>query len=119
MDKPIIDKAVIKEIGEAFMQIQGLLKQGLAPLEAEVVRTIKNRITDKNHIDKLLSDLLEYTQIDEGLAVFKRLTRYSYPLYPQLTTNYIYCYRDMYDPDYATTDDEEEGDDIEQYRCEK
>ena len=108
MDESIIDETVIKEIGSMLMQIQELLKQGLIPLESEVTRTINNRITNKKHLDKLLSDLLDYTQIDEGLAVFKQLCRYCFYLYPQMTAEYIYTYRDLYDPDYANDNNKDE-----------
>ncbi|MFP3153198.1 hypothetical protein LQZ18_01980 [Lachnospiraceae bacterium ZAX-1] len=39
--------------------------------------------------------------IDEDLAVFERLCQYSYPIYPQLTANYIGYYRDYCDLDYT------------------
>ena len=89
-----------------MLQIQALLKQGLPPLEAEVDHVIKYRITDKNRLEHLLSDLLDYTQIDEGLKVFKHLCRYCYPIHPQLTVDYVYIYRDSYDPDYANNSEE-------------
>ena len=106
MDEPKIDKAVVKEIGDMLMQIQNLLKQGLVPLKVQVDHAIKNRITDEQHLDKLFDSLLDYTQIEEGLAVFKRLGRYCYPLYPQMTVEYIDIYREHYDPDYAKDEDD-------------
>jgi hypothetical protein len=107
-DEPTIDPTFVKEIGEMFMQIQELLKIGLPPLEARVNHAIKYGTTDENQIDHLFSDLLDYTQIEEGLALFKRLCRYSFPLYPELTIDYIYYYRDLYDPEYASYDDEDD-----------
>ena len=100
IEEPILNEDFVKEIGEMFMQIQSLLRQGLAFIEPEVNYVINNQITDKRKIDRLLSDLLDYTQIDEGLDVFKRLCRYSYKLYPRLTIDYVYIYRDLYDPEY-------------------
>jgi signal transduction histidine kinase len=111
MEEPIIEEEFVKKIGDMFIQIQELLKEGLIPLEAKVNHTIKHRIKDEDHIDRLLSDLLDYTQIDEGLEVFKRLCRYSFYIYPQLIADYISYYRDYYDLNYAKDDDEVNTDD--------
>ena len=113
MDEPVISDTVIKEIGGMLMQIQNLLKQGLVPLEAQVDYAISNRITEETHLKELLDGLLDYTQIEEGLAVFKRLCRYCFSFYPQMTAEYIYIYRDLYDPDYAKDYDDEESDEVE------
>ena len=107
MEEPILNEEFVKEIGEMIMQIQSLLRQGLVLIEPEVNYVINNKITDKRKIDRLLSDLLDYTQIDDGLEVFKRLCRYTYKLYPQLTINYVYIYRDLYDPEYEKEDVDE------------
>lgn len=109
MDEPIINEAFIREIGEMLMQIQNLLKQGLIPLSVQVDRIINNRIIDEKQLDELLSDLLDYTQIEEGLAVFKRLCRYCFYLYPQMTAEYICYYREIYDPDHVTDNDDEKN----------
>jgi hypothetical protein len=106
MEEPVIDESFVKEVGEMLMQIHELLKLGLVPLEERVDYTIKHRITDERWLDKLLSDLLDYTQIDEGLVVFKRLCRYSFYIYPQLTADYIYIYRDLFDPEYNNDEKE-------------
>jgi signal transduction histidine kinase len=101
-----MDKEVIREIGEALMQINELLKQGLPPLKARVDHIIKHKVTDYNQIDRLLSDLLDYTQIDEGLTIYRRLCKYSFYIYPDLTASYIETYREMYDPNTPCDDGE-------------
>jgi len=94
-------------------EVQSMLKQNLPPLESQVDYAIKHRVVDKSRLDHLLSDLLDFTQIEEGVSVFKRLCQYCYPLYPELTARYILFYRDHYDPDYDSdlndVDDKEEG----------
>ena len=104
-----MDKDFVKEIGEMFMQIHELLRYGLPPLEDRVNHAIKYKEKDYNQIDRLLSDLLDYTQIDEGLAIFKRLCRYSFKIHPELTAAYIGYYREMYDPDTPCNDEEDDN----------
>jgi len=100
-DESVENAAIIEEISRMAAQIQESLKAGLAPLAAQVDRAIKNCVTDKKQLDRLFDSLLDYTQLEEGLAVFKRLCKYCQPLYPQLTADYINIYRDLYDPDFA------------------
>ena len=99
-------KDFVEEVGEMLMQINELLRHGLPSLEARVNHVIKYKEKDYNKIDRILSDLLDYTQIDEGLTVFKRLCRYCYPIHPELVTAYIGYYREMYDLDIPYNDDD-------------
>jgi len=101
-------KDFVEEVGEMLMQINELLRHGLPSLEARVNHVIKYKEKDYNKIDRILSDLLDYTQIDEGLAIFKRLCRYSYTIHPELTVAYIGHYREMYDPDTPCNDEEDD-----------
>ena len=106
MNEPIIDETAVKEISEMLMQIQELLKQGLVPIEVQVDCAINEHITNEKQLEDLFDSLLDYTQIEEGLVVFKRLCRYCFPLYPNMTASYVYAYRDLYDPEYILDCDE-------------
>ena len=101
MDEPIINETVVKEIGETLLKTQELLKQGLMPLEIQIDRAIKEHTTDKKRLDTLFDNLMDYTQIEEGLVVFKRLCQYCYPIYADLAASYIKLYQDLYDPEYS------------------
>lgn len=92
-----MDDDFVNTISNAVRQIHALLQQKLIPLESHVNRIISNGIDDVAQIEKVLDDLLDCSQIEEGLAVFKRLCRYCYPIYPELTASYIQLYRELYD----------------------
>ena len=100
-----MDENAIKEIKNLFVQLNDLLKQNLPPLKSRVDYVIKRKIDDYNQLDRLLNDLFDYTQIDEGLVVFKRLCRYCYSIYPALVVSYIESYREIYDPNTPCDDD--------------
>jgi alkyl hydroperoxide reductase subunit AhpC len=96
------------EILELAKQIQELTDTGVAIIKPEVEAVIRNRITDENEIDRLLDRLLDYAGMSEnGLALFKRLCRYYFTINPQVTAEYVYLYRDLYD---SGEDDESEDD---------
>jgi hypothetical protein len=91
-----VDKAVaeaMKSIGGLAAALNDTLLRGLALMEEQVDHVIRNRITDENRLEYLLDNMLEYTMVDDGLNVFKRLCRYSYPLYPELVADCIMFYK--------------------------
>jgi len=106
-----MDEEFIKKIGDMLMQINETLKMGVPSLEARVDHVIKYKVTDYNQLDRLFSDLMDYTQIDEGLAVFKKLGRYSFYIHPELTAFYVNFYREHFDPNTPYSDDDEQLED--------
>ncbi|MDR1465735.1 MAG: hypothetical protein LBJ11_10635 [Oscillospiraceae bacterium] len=95
-------------IYEMIHHLHTLLRQNLPMLEKQVNQIITNKITDSNRINRLLDDLLDFAQISEGLEVFKRLCRYAYPIYPDLTASHIHYYRELYDDTYTPPDSDDE-----------
>ncbi|MDR2515237.1 MAG: hypothetical protein LBD02_08570 [Christensenellaceae bacterium] len=91
-------------LADMIRHLHASLRKVLPVLEAQVNQIIENKITDRNRIDRLLNDLLDYAQIEEGLEVFKRLCRYTYPIYPDIAISQINDYRDMYDDTYTPPD---------------
>jgi alkyl hydroperoxide reductase subunit AhpC len=90
------------EILELAKQIKELTDMGVALIKPEIDAVIHNRIKNKQTIERLLDRLLDYAGMsDKGLALFKRLCRYYYPIDPRVTAEYIYIYRDLYDSDEA------------------
>ena len=92
------DKVLIKKISGMIESIQPLIRQNLPLLTNQVDAIIKNREKDDDRIQRLLDSVLDYAGIcDEGLILFKRLCRYYYDINPQVTSEYISIYRDLYD----------------------
>ena len=86
-------------------QLQALIEQAVVPLRAEVNAVIRQRSTDSVQIERLFESLLDYAaHNDEALALFKRLGRYYYPIDPETTREYVMIYKELYDSD----DDSEE-----------
>jgi hypothetical protein len=78
-------------------------------IKPEVDAVIHNRVTDKRIIESLLDQLLNYAGMSEsGLTLFKCLCRYYYYINLEVTAEYIYAYRDLYDSDDIEEDEEED-----------
>jgi len=102
------DPEFLKGISALAEQINELNHVGTALLTPEVESVIRNKITDEKTVEHLLDQLLTYAACDEGLALFKRLLRYFYPINPHSVTAYVQFYREMYDDDYQNEDEEDD-----------
>lgn len=74
------------------------LHQQMAAQHAPTVRQIiLGRSRDSQVIEQTLDGLLNCACSPEGLALFKTLCRYYFPINPTVTTEYVYAYRDLWD----------------------
>jgi len=81
-------------------QLHALIEQAVIPLRAEVDAVIRQNVVDDVRVERLLENLLNYAgHSEEALALFKRLGRYYYDQNPELITDYVMTYRDLYDSD--------------------
>ena len=106
-DKPNeeINPEFLRDISALAEQINEMNRVGTALLKPEIDSVIRNKITDERTVEHLLDQLLTYSACDEGLAHFKRLLRYYYPINPHCVAVYVEFYREMYDDDYQPEDD--------------
>jgi len=100
------DFKVPKEVIQLAERLKMLTDQNIAFIKPEVDYVLRNRITDEKQIKRLLDRLLDCAGMsDDGLALFKRLCRYFYYINPQVTAEYVYSYRDLYDSEPKDNDD--------------
>jgi len=102
-----LDPEFLKGISELAEQLNELNQVGVAFLTPEVESVIRNKITDEKTVEHLLDQLLNYAACDDGLALFKRLLRYFYPINPHSVAAYVGFYREMYDDDYQSEDEDD------------
>jgi len=102
-----LDPKFLSEIGAMAEHLNELQIIGTELLTPEVDSIIRNKITNEKTIEHLFDQLLSYAACDKGLALFKRLLRYYYPINPGSVAFYINAYREMYDDDYQVEDDNE------------
>jgi len=95
-----ISSDFIQEFGGTIENVQALVREAISFIEPEVNEIIRKRITDSKQVETLLDNLLNYAGMDNnGLYLFKRLCRYYYFINPEVTVEYVYTYRDLYDSD--------------------
>ena len=100
------DFKVPKETIQLAEQLKLLTGQNIALIRPEVDYVIYNRIKDEKQIERLLDKLLDCAGMgNDDLALFKRLCRYFYYINPQVTAEYVYSYRDLYDSEPENSDD--------------
>ena len=87
-------------------QLHALIEQAVVPPRAEVDAVIRQSVVDDVRVEWLLDNLLNYAgHSEEALALFKRLGRYYYDQNPELITDYVMTYRDLYDSDDENEDE--------------
>lgn len=80
-------------------QINDLAKLGARQVGSEVDDLIARKVEDHMQIERLLDKVFDFAICDEGLAVFKKLCRYYYPINPEVTAKYVMDYKELYDSD--------------------
>ncbi len=89
--------ALIREVGGLvgeIVRLQSLAADQYAP---EVENIIASRSRDARRIEQTLDRLLDIAGHLTGLALFKTLCRYYFPLAPAATAEYIHAYRELWD----------------------
>lgn len=82
------------------------LHQQMAANHAPTVQwLIHGGSRDPQVIEKTLDRLLDCACIPDGLALFKSLCRYYFPINPIATAEYVYAYRDLWDNELGQNKD--------------
>jgi len=102
---------IVNDLQKLIEPVQALVNQATSYIELEVNYLINRGITDKKLIEKTFDDLLNYAGLSQSAAVlFKRLCNHYFFIFPDLVSDYIVFYLDMYGDDdkcYADNYDEE------------
>jgi len=96
---PLADDLSFDAIRALAASLNDLHRQ-MAAASAPIVQSIiHSRSRDVQEIERALDRLLDCACIPEGLAHFKTLCRYYYPINPAATASYVHAYREMWDTD--------------------
>ena len=77
--------------------VHAIHRQRVALLSPIAQALIDTRSRNVKEIEHTLDHLLDCACVPEGLAVFKALCRYYYPINPTATSSYVHGYREMWD----------------------
>ncbi|OGS22695.1 MAG: hypothetical protein A2252_02970 [Elusimicrobia bacterium RIFOXYA2_FULL_39_19] len=59
---------------------------------------IASNCRDKQRIEHTLDGMLDFCFDENMLKLFKKLCRYYYKMNPSVVVEYVYAYRDMWEP---------------------
>ena len=83
-------------IGELAKQMQNSVEQALYQFTPIAEGIIAGRITEEDTIDHHLSSMLDFCYDDTVLLLFKRVLRSLYKKYPDLVSDYVHAYFDVW-----------------------
>ena len=84
---------------DLVMEHQRLTIQARHLYAPEVNGVINENCRDPKRIERLLDCVLDFAFEPQMLLLYKKLCRYYFKINPQVTTSYVYAYRDMWDDD--------------------
>jgi len=99
-------QGLLRDLTATIAPLQTLHQQAVETLAPSVREILQSCSQDSRHIEHTLDHLLDHACIPEGLALFKSLCRYYYPLNPSATASYVHAYREMWD---SKADQEQEA----------
>ena len=91
------DDSEFAKIHSLAASVHAIHRQRVALLSPIAQTLIDTRSRNVKEIEHTLDHLLDCACIPEGLASFKALCRYYYPINPTATTSYVHAYREMWD----------------------
>jgi len=91
------DNELMNSLSEVVKEHQQLVKRALGIYSVKVSVLINSQTKNNEEIQHLLDGLLDFFFDDDFLLLFKKVCRYYYPINPQITVNYVYIYRDLWD----------------------
>lgn len=93
-----------RERQQAFEEITGFVRavqklNDIAATEykALVEDVISGHITDEPSIERIMDGLMSFCDSPECLELFRRLCRHTLYKYPEMTMDYVNCYRMLYE----------------------
>ncbi len=100
------DNKLINSLSEVVKDHQQLVKRALGIYSVKVSVLINSQTKNNEEIQHLLDGLLDFCFNDDFLLLFKKVCRYYYPINLQVTVNYVYSYRDLWDENYQSKDED-------------
>ena len=93
------DKKILNEINEIVESFRTLNEQALAVYTPMVEDICSRKSVSTKELEHLLDWLVSICISDDMTELFKRVCRHFYYQYPELITDYVYLYKEMYEDD--------------------
>jgi hypothetical protein len=77
--------------------INKITQEAFIIYEPQVQRIYLNKVKDEKEIERVIEALLDYSNDDKILLLFKRLCQYYYKINPEITYEYVMIYRNLWD----------------------
>ena len=87
-----------QETIQLVKSLQTLAKRAVIEYKQEMDEIIDSGCRDKRRIERILDGMLGFCFDDNMLVLYKKLCRYYYAIDRNATVEYVYAYRDMWDP---------------------
>ena len=98
-----MNNSLFEDMRETIEPVMALVDEAALYLEPEINAIISNRIVDNYQVDKMLDSTLNYAGMSERAdRLFRRLCNHYYFVNPNLVSEWIVIYRDMYGEDNHT-----------------
>lgn len=94
------------KIEQIAYEMQRLSVLAVNQYEPIVDMILEEHITSENEIAHIMDRMLDFCQFDNMLQLLKRLCRGIYYKYPSSVTEYIIFYKDMWESDEDSEDEE-------------
>ncbi len=88
---------VFEEISGFVRAVQKINDIAAAEYKVLVEDVISGRITDEPSIERIMDGLMSFCDSPECLELFKRLCRHTLYKHPEMTIDYVNCYRALYE----------------------
>ena len=93
------DKKILNEINAIVESFRTLNEQALAVYTPMVEDICSRKSVSTKELEHLLDWLVSICISDDMTELFKRVCRHFYYQYPELITDYVYLYKEMYEDD--------------------
>ena len=95
---------VFQEIADVVEGLESLRKTAFQQYSILVDAVMKGRITDRNHIERIVDGLSDFGDYKEFLELYRKLCRYVYDSYPEMVGEHATLFRAL----FVRIDDSEE-----------
>jgi hypothetical protein len=85
-----------KEVRELAAELEQVYKSAEKTFAPMVDSVIQSKCMDIETIERLLDNLLSFACCEPILVLFKKLCRHYYPINPQVVSDYVYAYKEMW-----------------------
>lgn len=87
------NEQLLSELTETIESL-GKIRESAYRLYSEAVEAIlSDRITDPNHIERIMDGLLDFCDEDRFIEIYRRLCRHIYYRYPQMVGEHVAMFR--------------------------